>query len=125
VTGTAAALNQVTTGTYVMVGDKRAYIRIGARQDRVVGAFVSFKNNRLLTLGKNLPEAFIKRYGSSLLYNKFRDDVPVYESVDGGEYKLIGTADRVLPEVKEGTILTVQGEGDDNITLIQIGTPKD
>jgi hypothetical protein len=121
---TAAALSQVKAGTYVMVGERRGFIRIGARHDRVSGTFVSFKNDRLLTLGVNLPESFTKRYGNTLHYNKFRDDVPVHESVDGGEYKLIGTANKVLREVKEGTILCVHGEGDDNITLIQIGLTK-
>ncbi len=121
---TAAALKQVKAGTYVMVGDKSAYVRIGARKDQVVGTFVSFKDGRLLTLGKNLPESFTKRYGNNLHYNKFRDDVPAHESIDGGEYKLIGTANKVLGSVKEGTVLTVHGEGDDNITLVQIGVPK-
>jgi len=124
VEGTAAALKQVQAGTYVMVGNGRSYIRIGARKDVVVSSFVSFKDNRLVALGKNLPEEFLKRYGSTLPYNKFRDDVPVHESVDGGEYKLIGTANQVLGSVKEGTVLTIHGEGDDNITLIQIGVPK-
>jgi len=120
----AAALGQVKTGTYMMVGDKKGFIRIGAKIDQVIGAFVSFKNDRLLLLGKNLPADFVKRYGLILNYNKFRDDVPVHESIDGGEFKLIGTANKVLRDVKEGTVLTVHGEGDDNITLIQIGSQK-
>ena len=124
VDGTAAALQQVTPGTYVMVGDKSAYVRIGARIDRVAGTFVSFKDGRLLLLGTNLPESFSKRYGNTLHYSRFRDDVPVQESVDGGEYKLIGTANKILSDVKEGTVLTVHGEGDDNITLVQIGVQK-
>ena len=124
VEGTAAALNQVKVGTYVMVGDRLTYVRIGARHDRVMGTFVSFKNDRLLTLGVNLPESFTKRYGNTLQYNKFRDDVPAHESVDGGKYKVVGTANKVLRDVKEGTIVLVHGEGDDNITLIQIGVEK-
>jgi len=121
---TAAALAQLKAGTYVMVGDKSAYVRIGARKDKVVGTFISFKAGRLLLLGTNLPESFTKRYGNTLPYNRFRDDVAVHESIDGGEYKLIGTANKVLGNVKEGTVLTVHGEGDDNITLIQIGVLK-
>jgi hypothetical protein len=124
VEGTAAALAQVKPGTYVMVGDKSAYVRIGARIDKVTGTFVSFKDGRLLMLGTNLPESFTKRYGNTLPYNRFRDDVPAHESVDGGEYKPIGTASKVLGNVKEGTVLTIHGEGDDNITLVQIGVPK-
>ncbi|QOV89708.1 hypothetical protein [Humisphaera borealis] len=121
--GTAAALKEVKPGRYMMVGEKMAFVRIGARVEQVRGTFVSFKNERLLTLGKDLPESFTKRYGNNLHYSKFRDDVPVYESVDGGEYKLIGTANKVLGSVNEGTLVIVHGEGDDNITLIQIGEP--
>ena len=119
VKGTIAALNEVKPGRY-----KKAFVRIGARVEQVKGTFVSFKNERLLTLGKDLPESFTKRYGNNLHYNRFRDDVPVYESVDGGEYKLIGTANKVLGNVKEGMLVIVHGEGDDNITQIQISVPK-
>jgi len=124
VVGTVAALQQVTPGTYVMVGDKYSYVRIGARIDSVVGTFVSFKDGRLLMLGTNLPESFLKRYGNSLHHSRFRDDVPAYESIDGGEYKLIGTANQILGDVKEGTFLNIHGEGDDNITMVQIGVVK-
>jgi len=124
VEGSAAALSQVKAGTYMMVGNARSYIRIGAGKDQVTGTFVSFKDSRLLAIGTNLPESFTKKYGTTLQYNKFRDDVPVHESVDGGEYKLIGTANKMLGSVKEGTVITVHGEGDDNITLVQLGVPK-
>ena len=86
---------------------------------------MSYKDNRLLVLGKNLGESFTKKYGNNVHFNKFREDVPLYESIDGGEYKLVeGTPGKILPNVKEGTLITVHGEGDDNITLIQIGEPK-
>ena len=124
VESTLDALSQVKAGTWVVVGDRRANIHIGARKGSTVGTFVSFKNDRLLMLGKNLGESFTKKYGNSLHFNKFAAEVPVYESVDGGEYRLIGTANKVLGDVKEGTIVTVHAEGDDNITLIQLGVPK-
>ncbi len=75
-------------------------------------------------LGKNLGESFARKYGNNVRFNKFRDDVPAFESVDGGEYKSIGTANKVLASVKEGTVITIYGEGDNNITLVQIGVPK-
>ena len=124
VVGFADALQRVTPGTFVQVGDKSAYVRIGARIDSVVGTFVSFKDGRLLMLGTNLPESFLKRYGNSLHHSRFRDDVPAYESIDGGEYRLIGTANKILGDVKEGTFLTIHGEGDDNVTMVQIGVVK-
>ena len=77
-----------------------------------------------MLLGKNLGESFTKKYGNNLHFNKFADNVPAYESIDGGEYKLIGTANKTLGNVKEGTLVTVHAEGDDNITFIQIGVPK-
>jgi hypothetical protein len=120
----ANALSQLKAGTWVMVGDGKAIIRIGARGGRTTGTFISFKDDRLLLLGKDLGESYTKKYGNNLHMNKFRDDVPAYESVDGGEYKLVGTANKVLRTVKEGTIVTVHGEGDDNITRIDIGVPK-
>ena len=56
--------------------------------------------------------------------NKFADDVPVHESIDGGDFEFAGNPAKVLPTVKEGTIITVYGAGDDNITRIEIGVPK-
>ena len=118
------ALNKVKTGTYMMVGQRLAHIRIGARHDAIVGTFVSFKDDRLLMFGKSLPDSFVKRYGNNLQYNKFRGDVPIFESVDGGEYKQIGTANKILKDLKEGTTLTIHGDGDDNITRVEIGLVK-
>ncbi len=53
-----------------------------------------------------------------------RADVPVYESIDGGDCPLMGTPATTLPNVNEGSILIVHSEGDDNITRIDIGAPK-
>ena len=104
-----------------MVTAGRTLIRVGARKERIVGTFVSFKEDRLLILGTALPEAFTKRYGNTLHFNKFAEGVPVYESVDGGEFKLVGIAETILPTVKEGTVLAVYGEGDDNNNRIELG----
>lgn len=122
---TLVALSQTKPGTWVHVREKRADIYVGAKKGQVSGTFVSFKEGRLLLLGKDLGDnSYTRKYGNNLQYNKFAADVPVHESVDGGEYKLIGTANEILKDIKEGTLLTVHGEGDDNITLIQIGLPK-
>jgi len=122
--GSAEVLGKIEPGSWVMVTAGRAPIRVGARRERIIGTFVSFKDDRLLMLGKNLPEAFTKRYGSNLHFNKFAEGVPVYESVDGGDFKYVGIAETILPTVKEGTLLTVYGEGDDNNTRVEIGVPK-
>lgn len=122
----AQTLSRVLVGTWTIINaaDENVTVRFGARKGSTTGTFVSFKDGRLLILGKNLGESFTKKYGNNVHFHKFRDDVPAHESVDGGEYKTIGTANKVLGDVKEGTVITVHGEGDDNITLVQIGVPK-
>jgi len=121
----AETLDRVEPGTWFIVrkSNENVALHIGSRKSQTVGTFVSYKDDRLLLLGKNLGESFTKKYGNNVHFNKFRDDVPAYESIDGGEYKPIGTANKVLGNVKEGTLVTVHGEGDDNITLVQIGVP--
>ena len=122
--GTAEGLSKVEADAYVMVTLGRALIRVGARKERVTGTFISFKQDRLMIMGKDLPDAFTKRYGSTLHFNKFPEGLPVFESVDGGSFKLVGAAEKVLATVKEGTIVTIYGEGDDNNTRIEIGMLK-
>lgn len=122
---TVATLEQVKAGAWIHVQLEKgtASVRIGSRKGVTIGTFVSYKDNRLLLLSKNLGESFVKKYGNQVHFNKFRDDVQAFESVDGGEYQLLGFANKVLANVKEGTVITVHGEGDDNITLVQIGVP--
>ena len=122
--GTAEVLGKVEPGAWVMVTAGRGLVRVGARKERIVGTFVSYKDERLLMLGTALPEAFLKRYGNNLHFNKFAEGVPVYESVDGGDFKLVGIAEKILPTVKEGTNVAVYGEGDDNNTRVEIGVKK-
>jgi len=123
---TAVALNEAKVGAWIhMIIDKgKTTVRIGERKSHMSGTFVSYKNDRLLVLGKDLGGSYVRKYGNQVHFNKFRDDTPAFESIDGGEYKLIGIANKVLGDVREGTILTIHSEGDDNITLIQIGVPK-
>lgn len=123
---TAAALHAIKVGTLVVINTNNddVTVRIGSKKGSVTGTFVSYQNDRLLILGKDLGASFTKKYGNTVHFNKFREDVPAFESVDGGEYKLIGMANKVLGNVKEGAVLTVHAEGDDNITLVQIGVPK-
>jgi hypothetical protein len=121
--GKAEVLGKVEPGTWIIVAGNKALIRVGARKGRTTGTFVSFKDERLLMLGKDLGPGYTKKYGNQLHMNKFADDVPVYESVDGGPFEYAGNTATVLPKVKEGAIVTVYGAGDDNITRIEIGVP--
>lgn len=122
----ADVLKAAKPGTWfnVRLAGPNPVLQIGGKKSSVVGTFVSFKNDRMLLLGKNLGESFVKKYGNNMHFNRLSDDVLVYESIDGGEYKLVGVANKVLGDVKEGAVLTVHAQGDDNITLIQIGVPK-
>ncbi len=122
--GNAEVLSKVEPGTWTIVGGNKALIRIGARKGRTTGTFVSYKNDRLLMLGKDLGPAYTKKYGNQLHMSKFADDVPVYESIDGGAFEFAGNPATVLPKVKEGAIITVHGAGDDNITRIELGVPS-
>ncbi len=121
--GTAEVLSKVEAGTWIIVGGNKALIRVGARKGRTTGTFVSYKDERLLMLGKDLGPAYTKKYGNQLHMNKFADDVPVYESIDGGDFVFAGNPAKVLPTVKEGAIITIHGAGDDNITRIELGVP--
>lgn len=122
--GTAEVLSKVEAGTWIIVASNKALIRVGARKGRTTGTFISFKDERLLMLGKDLGPAYTKKYGNQLHMSKFANDVPVYESIDGGDFELAGNPAKVLPKVKEGSIITIYGAGDDNITRIEIGVPK-
>lgn len=122
--GTAEVLSKVEAGTWIIVGSNKALVRVGARKGSTTGTFVSFRNDRLLMLGKDLGPSYTKKYGNQLHMNKFAEDVPVYESIDGGDFEFAGHPAAVLPKVKEGAIITVYGAGDDNITRIEIGVPK-
>ena len=122
--GNAEALHKVEAGAWVMVGGGKSVIRIGSRKGRTTGTFVSFKDDRLLLIGTNLGGSYVKKYGNQVHFNKFAADVPVYESIDGGDFVFAGDTAKVFPKVKEGAIVTVYGEGDDNITRIEIGVPK-
>lgn len=122
-----AALSAARPGEWiqVIVEKGNATIRVGERKQQTSGTFVSFKEDRLMLLLKVTgPSSYVKKYGNLIHFNKFFDGTPVEESVDGEPYQRIGTAAEVLPKVKEGTVITIYGEGDDNITLIQIGVPK-
>ncbi len=123
---TAAALNKAKGGAWiqVIIDKGKTTVRIGERKGLTTGTFVSYKNDRLLILGKDLGASYVQKYGNNVHFNKFRDDVPAFESIDGGEFKAVGTANKVLGSVKEGTVIRVHGEGDDNITRVEIGAPK-
>jgi beta-lactamase regulating signal transducer with metallopeptidase domain len=124
---TTVALTQAKVGSLVAVsvadsGDLT--LRIGARKGATIGTFVSYKDGRLQIAATNLGEQYTKKYGNVVRFNKFRNDVPAFRSIDGGEYRPVGTANEALTRVRPGTIVTVHGEGDDNTTLVQIGVPK-
>lgn len=125
-TDTIKALKQVQVGTAIFVHgtDRNGTLRIGSRKGITSGTFVSYEQDRLLMLGTNLGEFYTKKYGNSVRFNKFRDDVPAFKSIDGREYRAIGSANEALRDLKQGTILHVYNEGDDNVTLVQIGERK-
>ncbi len=125
--GIVGVLSKVEAGTWVFVAGNKSFIRVGAaKEGHVTGTFVSFKNDRMLLLGKDLkPGNFTKKYGNQLSYGKFSESVPVFESVDGNDLTLAGTPSTTLPNIKEGTLVTVYyGQTDGSFVRIEIGVPK-
>ena len=109
------------------MAENQAHIRVSVEKEgHVTGTFVSFKEGRLLLLGKDLPVSnFTKKYGNQLNYPKFAENVPVFESIDGAEYTLAGTPAAILPKLKEGTLVKVYyGPGDGSFIRIEIGQKK-
>jgi hypothetical protein len=125
-TDAVAALKQAEVGIsiYIDGNDRTGSLRIGSRKVVTSGTFVSYENDRLLMLGTNLGEVYTKKYGNSVRFNKFRADVPAFKSIDGAEYRAVGSANDALRDLKQGTILHVHSEGDDNVTLVRIGETK-
>ena len=123
----ADTLTKTEVGTWVFVAANKAHIRLGAaKEGHVTGTFVSFKDDVTLLLGKDLPVSdFTKKYGNQLKFPKFADNLPVFESIDGGEYTLAGTPSTTLPKLKEGTLVTVYfGPADGSFIRIEIGVKK-
>lgn len=121
-----AALKQAKAGTLIFIdgNDRNGTLRVGSRKVITSGTFVSYEQDRLLMLGTNLGEVYTKKYGNSVRFNRFRDDVPAFKSINGGEYRAIGLANDALRNLKQDTILHVHSEGDDNVTLVRIGESK-
>ena len=120
----AVALAKVEAGAWVFVAANKASIRVGpTKENRTTGTFVSFKDGRMLLLGKDLPVGeYTKKYGNHLNYPKFSENVPVFESIDGGDYTFAGAPSATLPALKEGSLVTVySGPDDGNFIRIEIG----
>ena len=95
------------TGLVVQIAAENVTIRIGEnRIPPFVGNFVSFKDDFLFSLLKNTDPKFQKTYGDTVKF-RMNEGIPVYESIDGGEYQRVGTPRTVLAKMKEGTIVTV------------------
>lgn len=123
----AEILSKAGAGTWIFVAENKAFIWIGAaKEGHVSGTFVSYKDDKMMLLGKDLPPSnFTKKYGNALNFPKFAENVPVFESVDGGDYTLAGTPSAVLPKLKEGMLVTVYyGPADGSFFRIEIGTRK-
>ena len=116
------AFKNVKVGTWIQVADST--VRIGEEDRRITGSILSFKDQRLLLMGKDPESSYLKVYGPTVHFSKFREDIPAYRSIDGGEYQLIGTANQALADAKEGEIVTLHDEGEGNWTYIEIGVKK-
>ncbi|QDU97041.1 M56 family metallopeptidase [Lignipirellula cremea] len=127
---TLDALSKVKAGTQIYVGtwfgyEKRHGVFIDDVPGKAIGTFVSFKNGSLSLLAQDRPAgSFTKKYGNSLFIRNLPAGISVEESVDGGDFERIGIVKEVLADVAEGTLVTVHFLGEGNVTLIQIGVPR-
>ena len=101
-------------------------IRIGEKKVPFVGKFLGFKNDVLLFRVTDPNGPYPRLYGNVLNF-KMREDIPVYESIDGGDYTWIGTPRTALVNVKEGANITIYHHyktEDDEFYLVLVGVSK-
>ena len=117
-----AALGKLKAGMAVRVNVEKSEVRYGT-DEHVSGTFVSYKGGKLVLIGRaeELGESYTKKYGTHL-GPQIDPKTPVEESVDGGPYKAVGTAE-YLSTVKEGTVVTLHGVND-AVTLVRLGVKK-
>lgn len=114
------------TGLVVKSAEQNVTIHIGENRPPFVGKFVALKNDVLVFRLTNPSAQYQRSYGNTLNF-KMREDIPVYESIDGGAYKWVGTPRTALSNVKEGANITVYHyykSEDDEFYLILTGVSK-
>lgn len=119
---TIETLSKLKPGMAVRVNGEKSEITFGV-DEATHGTFVSYKNGKLTIIGRaeELGAGFTNRYGTTLS-PQIDPKTPVWESIDGGEFKKVGTAE-ALNSVKEGAIITLRGKND-RILRIDIGVKK-
>jgi hypothetical protein len=107
----------------VQIGQVTRKIERYAGQSRgpVRGRFVSFQDGVLQLLGRGVRSLVADDY-DRLFRFRIADDVPVFESIDGGEYQPAGTAE-ALKNVKEGTIVTIR-KAEEVVIDVRVGVAK-
>ena len=106
----------------IEVGEPRRRMEryIGQTRGPERGTFVSFKDGLLRIHGKGVRSLAVNDY-ERLTVRRIDVGMPVFESIDGGEYQPVGVD--ALKSVKEGTIVTIQKV--ENVVLaVQIGMVK-
>ncbi len=94
-------------GLVIQIAKGNVTIRIGENSFPPFGGnLISFKDDFLLFQLKDPSPALRRNYGDSVRF-KMNEAIPVYESIDGGEYQRVGTPRTAFANVKEGTEITV------------------
>lgn len=107
----------------IQIGESKRKIEryVGQSRGPVRGHFVSFRDGILQILGRGVRSLVANEYDRTFRA-RIAADIPVFESIDGGEYQLVGTAE-ALKNVKEGTIVTIQ-KVEEVVLAVQIGVAK-
>lgn len=117
------ALGRVLPGTVFQINLAERDIIMGL-DHRVIGAFDSYRDGRLMLRAAEAPPGFIQKPAGTVSLT-IDPGIPVLESINGGDYKRAGPAWEFLKTLKPGTLLTARSEYDpDIVEVIQIGEPK-
>lgn len=120
---TEAALRRIAPGTVMRIDLERGEICYGL-DHRVSGAYVSYAEGALKLRAVDVPPGFVPKPAGDLVL-KIAPEVPVLESIDGGDFRYAGTAGEVLQRIKPDSLVTARSEYDPEvIEVVQIGSPR-
>mgnify|MGYP000732673906 CR=1 FL=1 len=101
---TADALRRVAPGMVFRVSVEDREIIFGL-DHRVIGTFESYRDGKLNLLAADVPPGFVRRPAGNVSLT-IDPEIPVLESLEGGDYNHAGPAGEILKKIKHGTLLT-------------------
>jgi hypothetical protein len=94
------------TGLVIKRSGPKVTIQIGKENPPFVGKFAGYKDDFLAFQVTTRDGRYSKSYGQTLNF-RMNEWIAVYESVDGGEYRWVGSPRTALVDLKEGTSVAI------------------